>query len=525
MKSKFAFGLAALLVVLALAPASYAQINLQAFSAPSSQEIQTNRTAQTADPTSSGAGITVSGSVVADAVVTGTSLFIDYPGVITADAAIGANGPVPVGDPIRLEAQTGIFLAATIVTVDYDSGVVEIALPTDNDGTLTSGSFRLVGVRIDANGLTAPVSATLSLGSSSNNYILSTTSVPVINAFGPGIGSMAIGARSGQTNSGSASIFTNAVANDAEGSLLITEGFASAWRTEGHPGSATAAGRTVSNSTQIRLTFSGLADGQTLALVANPSSGTAVTLSSATVDEDDNEVIIDIDAAGLTTVNSIQIDYTVTGTGTAPLTPGAITVTATMFPIGSPLDDDGVPTDDDCYPCFAQSDVGPVTVVSIVAANTTLLVPFAVRDGAYDTGIALANTTADPFGADGGATPQSGPVRMFFYPRSATGGAGTAFTFTTSATARPGLGLDASGNLPAGSTWTVLLSELLAAAGQGTTAFTGYIFIQTDFLGAHGAPFISDFRNFTSFSPMLVLLPPVSEDRSSPGDGAEDLGL
>jgi hypothetical protein len=166
------------------------------------------------------------------------------------------------------------------------------------------------------------------------------------------------------------------------------------------------------------------------------------------------------------------------------------------------------PTAVDGYPKFAQADAGPLTVANIVAASTTMLVPFAVRDGAFDTGISLANTTADPFGvANGGAIPAGGTIRLDFFPRAATGGAGTTFSLTTSATARPGTGLSADGTLASGATWTVLLSELLTAAGQ-TGSFTGYIFVQTNFLNAHGAPFVSDFRNFTSFTPMLILPPP-----------------
>src|SRR5438552_7051574 len=55
MKSKLVFGLLATMLVLALAPSSFAQIQIQLFSAPSAQEVQTIKNAQTADPNSSGA--------------------------------------------------------------------------------------------------------------------------------------------------------------------------------------------------------------------------------------------------------------------------------------------------------------------------------------------------------------------------------------------------------------------------------------------------------------------------------------
>jgi hypothetical protein len=117
MKSKFVFGLLAMMLVLALAPSSFAQVNLQAFGNPSAQEVETNRTAQTADPQSAGAGLLVSGSAIATAPVTRTSLFIDYPAVVTSGAAI------PTGDPVRIEGATGLFAGVTVSSINYSTGV------------------------------------------------------------------------------------------------------------------------------------------------------------------------------------------------------------------------------------------------------------------------------------------------------------------------------------------------------------------------------------------------------------------
>ena len=159
------------------------------------------------------------------------------------------------------------------------------------------------------------------------------------------------------------------------------------------------------------------------------------------------------------------------------------------------------------FPRYAGAEVGTATVVSIVPANTTLLIPFALVSGNYDTGIAIANTSADPFGAaTGGASPQSGTVRVDLYPSNSTG-AGTAVNFTTSATKKAGLGMAADGTVPAGATWIVNLSELLPLAPV-TAPFTGYIFVQANFLYAHGAAYVYDGRGFTSATPVLVLPPP-----------------
>jgi hypothetical protein len=511
MKSKFVFGLLAMMLVLALAPSSFAQVNIQIFGAPSAQEVQTVRAAQAADPLSEGAGLTVSGAVIANVELTTTRLDITYPGPLTSSPT------VPAGDPLRIEGATGLFSSVSISTILFASGVIQVTLPECKGTCATttpSGSFRIVAARVDVNGKTAPLQASASLANTANGYINSSSPATVINALGPGIASMVIGARSSTaTNLGTATIFTNAAITDSGASVTITEGFASAWRANTFPGTATAVGRTTSNPYQIRLTVAGLATGQSLS-VATAASGTlSFSLSGTTFTSTTTTRTLSILASSLTAVENMQLDFTVTAPGTAPLTPAAITLTATMAPIGDQLINTA-PSATNGYPTFAQADVGPVTIANVVPATTTLLIPFAVRDGGFDTGISLANTTADPFGSSGGATAQSGTVRVDFFPRLPTGGAGTTFSLTSSATARPGIGLSADGTLAAGATWTVLLSELLTAAGQ-TGSFTGYIFLQTNFLLAHGAPFVSDFRNFTSFTPMLVLPPPISNARTT----------
>jgi hypothetical protein len=518
-----------MMLVLALAPSSFAQVNLQVFGNPSEQEITTNRTAQTGDPKSSGSGVLVSGSAIATAPVTQTSLFIDYPSVVTASTT------VPALDPVRIEGGTGLFAGVAISSINFSTGVVEITLPgcepppaAPGTGCVTptvgmpngTGSFRLVGVRLDANGITAPVAAAFSLSSSSNNYILSTSSATVINAVGAGVGSLAIGARTG-ASAGTGTILTTGTASDNAGTLVIGEGFASAWRTSVQS-STQSLGQT-SNGTSIRLTFAGVPTGVTITLTTANSSPTlgGPTLSNGSITPTNLTTTIDFPTTSLTSTETVQLNMTFSNTGTPPAA-GAITTVATMTPIGAALGGNLAPTAADGYPKFAQADVGPLTVGNIVSATTTLLVPFAVRDGGFDTGISLANTSADPFGAGGGgANPSTGTVRLDFFPRAATGGAGTTFSLTTSATARPGVGLSADGTLAAGATWTVLLSELLTSAGQ-TGSFTGYIFVTTNFLNAHGAPFVSDFRNFTSFTPMLVLLPPLGNPRSG---AVETLGF
>jgi len=276
------------------------------------------------------------------------------------------------------------------------------------------------------------------------------------------------------------------------------------------------------------LTFTGLQTGMTLNLTAVNTSTLQVafaTGSSGSITAAANTTVIDFTSTDLTAKEILQLNATLatpTATGSA-FTTGPIQVTATFWPVNPALTGTLVPYST-TYPNFAQADLGPLTIGSVINPTTTLLIPYAVADLGFDTGIAIANTTADPFGgaAAGGATAGSGPVTVSLYGRTATGATPTVVTINTSATVRPGSGLDASGNLNSGSTWTVLLSELRSSAGQ-TGSFTGYIFIQVPFLDGHGASFISDFRSFTSASPVLVVPPVTSNSRSGPVGGVESL--
>src|SRR6516165_5269865 len=103
-KSRWTPGLLAFLVVLTLAPASFAQVSLQISSDPSTNEIGTNHHAQTAAPGVAGDGILISGVLVANSNLSTTTLTMSYPAPITSGSGNPAGIPaIPVGDPIRIE--------------------------------------------------------------------------------------------------------------------------------------------------------------------------------------------------------------------------------------------------------------------------------------------------------------------------------------------------------------------------------------------------------------------------------------
>jgi len=566
-------GLVTILVLFAaMAPSSFAQVQLTIIPDVDNGDIQTSNNALGGAPGANGSGVLVVGSLIATSPLTQTVLRIAYPGPITSlptgaqNCTIGGFTPlsgvtgsggafaclpstgVPAADPIRIIGASGVFAGlGTGIALNTTSQRVEVLLPSSVSNS-ASGSFRVVGVRINANGLTGAQTVTASLNNNVNNYLLGSPSTgTIINTLNPGIASIAIGLAPGNSTvagvvgnpgAGSATIFTNRNIARSLGAFILTEGCASCWRSSTQNGNA-GAPVTPGQGTQIRLTFNNVPVGVTLALSSNVGTATtqgslAAAIATSSITSTSNTAVINFTNTSTTNVETLEVDYTVTLSTTAAVTTaGAITVNATVFPIGTGIDTTanatsgvngtgltGVPTEVGGYPTFTDVEVGPVTVVNIVAASTTLLMPYAITLPPYDTGLAIANTTADPFGVgSGGATPASGTIVLNFYPTSATGGAGTPFTLTTSATVRPGGGLSSDGTLAAGATWTVLLSQLLTAAGQ-TGNFTGYVFVQTNFLDAHGTATISDFKTYSLTSNVLVLSPPATTPRST----AESLG-
>jgi len=571
-------GLLAILVLLALAPASFAQISLTVTPTPSPGEVTTNHAAIATDPGQPGAGVLVTGAILAQSPLTTTTLSLTYSATITSSPlncasgsspdnpiltgtgaeAVGTVGssttgqispcntaaPVPPEDPIAIIGATGVFATVTNPRLNTVSKRIDIDLPGFPSGNAISGSFRVLGVRVDMNGASAPVTETPSLSSAANNYLLATTSASnVVSSTGAGIASVTIGARTGSpasVNQGTGAILTNRSVAKGTASFVITAGFAGAWRSAGanltNGGSATTV-----NSSRIQLTFQNVPSGVTITLSANPtvstSSGKAAaafyvsgvgasvtTSATAQITSSTNTATIEILSGSLTSTPQLEVDITgISLSSTAAVTtPGAISLTASMAPFCTTAQDGaGVPIESNGYPCFTEAEVGPVTVINILPTQTTMLMPYALTLPPYDTGIAIANTTADPFGSSGGgATSSSGTITLNFFPTTSTGGAGTPFSLTTSSTVRPGLGLSSDGTLAAGATWTVLMSQLLTAAGQ-TGNFTGYIFLTTNFLDAHGTATISDFRTYSLTANVLVMPPPATASRATPSGGAE----
>lgn len=114
-------------------------------------------------------------------------------------------------------------------------------------------------------------------------------------------------------------------------------------------------------------------------------------------------------------------------------------------------------------PRFADSSTA-TNIFSISVCATNLLFPYVVNVGGFDTGLAVANTSVDPFGT----TPQAGVCTFYSY------GTNAAASFTSGTTPMAG-----------GTTFSFLASDKLPG-------FAGYVIARCTYQYAHGFAFISD---------------------------------
>jgi len=310
---------------------------------------------------------------------------------------------------------------------------------------------------------------------------------------------------------------TNILTNPAK--LFVKEGFASAFKTLSEEGGANA-----TQATQILLTVAGLPAGVNVAVASG--AGTTGTLtasfSAATFTSLVTTSVVTVTGDSQSAVETLEFDFTTSfglgaGAPTLPLAATSYTVTATLTPNDAALSatggifTSGTPATLK-RPKFAVSSLSG-TVLTILPASTSMLLPFASTQANYDTAIAIANTTTDPFGATSGAAAQNGTITFNFYPNDVP--TTTIASYTTSATS-PGSGLTATGVLNSGSTYTVSLIKLLqAAAPTRTAAFSGYIIAVVNATDCHGISYITNYSGFTSFSPLLVIPNPGGTPRST----------
>jgi hypothetical protein len=113
-------------------------------------------------------------------------------------------------------------------------------------------------------------------------------------------------------------------------------------------------------------------------------------------------------------------------------------------------------------------------VITVNACSTNLLFPFVTNQSGFDTGIAISNTSQDPFGT---AT-QAGACTINYYGNTTGGGAAPA--------------AQTSGVVAAGAQLLFVVSSGGNLGVAGTPGFQGYIIAQCAFQYAHGFAFVTD---------------------------------
>jgi hypothetical protein len=187
----------------------------------------------------------------------------------------------------------------------------------------------------------------------------------------------------------------------------------------------------------------------------------------------------------------VYLAYSANVANNSPAT-GPITVTMTYAPIppasagstGSGVLASSSPT----IPRFIPGqNTAASTIATINICQTNLLFPFVTTITGFDTGIAISNTSMDPFATG----PQAGTCQLNWYGNNNSGTTNTPIPFSTTP------------SVAAGTTWSTEASAA-AMAGMG---FTGYMIAQCNFQYAHGYAGISDIgaRNWVTSYLALVL--------------------
>ena len=398
-----------------------------------------------------------------------------------------ANTPASGGDVLTLDYGVAVDISSvstvtvtltgtTVGTISKSGNIVSIPLTFTNAAT---GSLTLKGVRVKVSGTTL----------TELNVSISTSTVPI--TAGQNIAKV-VNAISAPFSAGSATNPKSAILDDgaiavAAGKLTVTEGFASAWASSAQEGTTG-----VTNGYQLKLVLAGaLPKGVTLALTpGTPSGKTAVsgtvTFTPATLSSAVTKSVISMTDTNIAQKEAFDVIFTVTvvtsGTGgiSKPLSALAISATVTSDPASTATTK--IPRFD-----TAALPSGGQVVMNIISTVTNVLYTFTTWDASlgFDTGLDVANTSSDPFLVDG-AVATAGAITYHFYPR----GGGATFSYATVA-GSPGVGLEADGTLAAGGSHTVLLSELVAAAGQ-SGPFTGYVIAVCSFTHGHGEGFVLD---------------------------------
>jgi hypothetical protein len=257
-------------------------------------------------------------------------------------------------------------------------------------------------------------------------------------------------------------------------------------------------------------------DGMILRLVEDPDSdGGGGDMTSDSDLDSDEEVgsdglvvyeVFDIDDAGesYSTQETVEIRVVVEYDIPGPL--GTATVNGNFAPIS----DDFKMSEDEYEPRFVDK-AEDTDAMSINACRTILLFPYVTNQAGFDTGMAIANTTADPLGT----TAQAGTCSLNYYGNT-NGSTGPVAQTSPSVGAGSHLALMLSGG---GGVFAKDGGFTACASGACVAPlFQGYIIAICNFQYGHGYAFISDLGVDTIAQGYLALIIPDRSGAARPPD-------
>jgi hypothetical protein len=393
--------------------------------------------------------------------------------------------------------------AVAVIGATAVQGSVSGSTINFSDLVLPAGNFTITvsNVRVNATSLSVgagvppSVSATAFITGSATSIVPAVIASTQVAFVQNGLGSTGVFTTIGGATAGVSKNFVNCVAEGGTlaGSFRINENFAQAFKAVGDEANSVP-GTTATPtpiSTRIKVSLASVPAGVTVLLPLSVTSSTgapAATLTwvtsdtgttAATTDSNTNvpaplnatlRAVALTGGAGsvtysVTTDNLAVLDkfdigvYIVTSNNGVTSSSTPFTMSASLAPVGSAT----------AVPNFVVGASTTTTTMNTFSqCSTSLLFPFVTNQLGFDTGIAISNTSTDPFGTKNGASAQAGTCSLNFYGA----GAPSPANVTTP-------------NVPSGTTYTQVLSGV--AAG-----FQGYMIAQCNFQFAHGFAFITN---------------------------------
>jgi hypothetical protein len=190
------------------------------------------------------------------------------------------------------------------------------------------------------------------------------------------------------------------------------------------------------------------------------------------------------------TIDRVDFQVAIRFNPTTTIVTDVAAVTSQVAGSFAPLVSEASDLNNATIPSFASGELSPVNIFTIGNCATNLLYPFVSSVTGFNTGIAISNTSSDPFNT----VPEAGVCLVNFYGDAAGGSVNPPQQRTSRA-------------IPSGRVATFNL--LFGNADWGITpvaGFQGYIIIQCNFRWAHGFAFISDPSNLQTAHGYLALI-------------------